>query len=758
MQNQRISLPIDHYLEEITSSLEESKRILLKASPGSGKTTRIPWYLAQKNSKKVLVLEPRRIAAKLAAQRIAEENDLRIGQEIGYRFRYENEMTPETQLIFYTEGTFLKTLQSISFTDIGVVILDEFHERHIESDLALAALIDAQKNHPELKIILMSATLDMSLKDYLGDCKIIEIEHRRFNIDIDYLPNIPSILNQPLARKISLTIEKINSEDDILIFLPGMREINEVSHYLGGKFGVTLILHGDLSKEEQSLVFEKSSSRKIILSTNIAESSVTIPGIKVVIDSGIQRESIFDTWSGLKQLQDRPTTQDSAIQRAGRAGREADGKCFRLYSKIDFENRSIFAPPAILKDDLLEAYLHSLELGIKASLPTPAPESNWNKAVVLAEILGLAKNQSITSNGQLATRFPTQLRLGNILFHAQNLTKSAQEKLLQFLGEHFETENQGQWEKQIRKLLKKSGDEENWQKIMLHGFIDQVSKFRKDHHDFIHYSGKIIKSSPHLKDLEEGLYLILAVSRKEEAQIVFPLDEEWLYSYEPFPLVEESKLILEAEYLKLRRTIAVGKIVLEEDLSQKTWNELSSEEKNKAISVGLKSFEDHLEHFKGSTLFKKFVLYQKQNPQEELSDKFDIEDYFSNNQKLSFHQVSSYFEAKLAEYNLNFLFPNEIIGKNKKVFQIHYEDQIYISAFIQDFYGLEDTPHLNNTPLSLRILGPHKRPIQITSNLKGFWEKGYKEMLKEFKREYPRHHWPEEPSKARPVLLNRQLT
>ena len=196
-QNLRTSLPIDPYLEEIAKIWQEHSTVILKASPGSGKTTRLPWKLAQHSPKKVVVLEPRRLAAKLAAHRIAEEADLIIGQEVGYHFRFEKKFSAESKLIFYTEGTFLRLLLNEGNVDeVGTIILDEFHERHIETDVALACIRALQKKRPDLKLVLMSATLDSKLRDEFPDSGLIEVEARQFKVEIEYLENQPSRLKK----------------------------------------------------------------------------------------------------------------------------------------------------------------------------------------------------------------------------------------------------------------------------------------------------------------------------------------------------------------------------------------------------------------------------------------------------------------------------------------------------------------------------------------------------------------------------------
>jgi ATP-dependent helicase HrpB len=205
----KIPLPIDDYLNQILSALSVHSNLLINASPGSGKTTRLPWAIAQNSKKKVLVLEPRKLAAKMAAQRIAQEEGLKLGKEIGHHFRFDKNTSPETRLIFYTEGTFLKMISDTNFlSEVGTIILDEFHERHLETDLALAYLLGVQKRRSDLKIIIMSATLDHELQKFIPNAKLIEIQAKRFHVELNYLPNQPSILNEALPLKIKKCLLK----------------------------------------------------------------------------------------------------------------------------------------------------------------------------------------------------------------------------------------------------------------------------------------------------------------------------------------------------------------------------------------------------------------------------------------------------------------------------------------------------------------------------------------------------------------------
>lgn len=759
MQYQKIPLPIDAYLEEILKNVQESSTVLIKASPGSGKTTRLPWFIAKNSQRKVLVLEPRRLAAKLAAERIAEEERLKLGDEVGYHFRFDKKTSPQTKLIFYTEGTFLRRALNEDLKDVDVVILDEFHERHLETDMALAYLLDLQKRQP-LKLILMSATLDTDINKHLDQPKVMEIEAPRFPVELHYLPNTPSILNQNLEQKIRGALEKIPATSDTLIFLPGMREILKVKDYLADRFGKVFILHSEIDKNEQEDALKPHSIRKIILSTNLAESSVTIPGIKAVIDSGIQREAHYSPWNGLKLIADRPVTKASAIQRAGRAGRTSPGECHRLYSLQDFESRENYTVAEILKADLTDTYLMSAQFKSNLSWVTPPPADRWQKARDLCYLMGIIdENNTTTTLAHKTSQYPVDLRLSRVLIAGENLARDQKKFLLNYICREVENDQTGMLFRRLSPFLEMAGSETNWEKALLAGFIDQTARYRSKQNDFIHYSGKTIKLHPSLGTLTEGYYLIMDITQRQEAIKILAIEEEWLFEHEPFPFTEESLISVDPGF-SLKSQTKLGSIVIDERSLALDWNALNTEQKQKTLLLGEKVFQKRLGDFKGSENYNRYFFWKKFN-QEEIPENFSLNNYFDFAGNISWDLLDDYFKSALNESEFNSYLPWAINLGGKRDLKVHYpyNQEPYVEAPIQDFYGLKDTPRIfqGKIPLTLRLIGPHKRPLQVTKDLAGFWNKTYLEMLKEFKREYPRHHWPDDPRTAPPILLKRQL-
>lgn len=763
-QNEKIILPIDSHIPEILEAVKNYSTIIVKASPGSGKTTRLPWILSQEIKQKIAVLEPRRLAAKLAARRIAEENGLILGQEIGYHFRFEKNIQKDSKVIFYTEGTFLKKfLNDPYLKDIDLVILDEFHERHLETDLALALLRDLQSKK-ELKIILMSATIETDMKEQFKNCICIEIEARLFPVEIKYLPNQPSILKMPLELKVKRTLEETSG--DTLVFLPGMREMIKTKEVLSQSYHV-LLLHADLSKEEQERALLSSSERKIILSTNIAESSLTIPGIRTVIDSGIQRESWYSPWNGLKYIHDVPVTQSSAVQRAGRAGRTGPGLCYRLYSEFDFNERKHFTAPEIDRADLTDICLLVKATDLSPRWPKKPDLDKWQKSIDLLTKLGAVENDKITTTGKRMIEYPLDSRIARVLISGENLPLKSKETLLKFICQEIEQDKSGTLNKRLNFYLKSEGkDQSPWEKCLLTGFIDQVAKYRSKQKDFIHYSGKIIKAHHGLNNLEDGFYLILNITQRQEAIQVISVWEEWFWEIEPFPLQEELDFDL-SEQIIIKRKTKIGSIVLEEHQIKPTWSSLDSKIKNR-ILILLKTYTSKkIEAVKSNPKFEKLNFWANQNDinLSLIIESLKIENYFVQNEQLNWENFETFFlnylERDLGAKDIEKILPSKINLGGRKELPIFYPIGLdpYLEAPIQDFYGISETPKImsGKISLTLRLLGPHKRPIQITKDLKNFWQKTYKEIKKEYERDYPRHYWPEHPWEAKPFLLKSHL-
>src|SRR5262249_37107924 len=430
-------LPIDQLLPEIIAQLRQSPNIVLEAPPGAGKTTRVPPALldaGMAGEGEVLVLEPRRLAARMAARRVAEERGERLGETVGYQVRFEEVAGPRTRLRFLTEGVLTRRLLSDpQLKNVGVVALDEFHERHLQADLALALLRRLQKTErPDLKLVVMSATLDAGpVAKFLDDAPTLRSEGKRFDVAIEHLARPDE---RPLAEQVAAALSRLvaenlapNIDGDVLVFLPGAAEIRRAQAACAAIAGrhnlMVLPLHGDLSAEEQDRAVKPGPSRKVILSTNVAESSVTIDGVVAVIDSGLARVAGHSPWSGLPTLNVARISKASATQRAGRAGRTRPGRCLRLYTAQDFNARPDHDMAEVHRADLAETALELHAAGV-ADLTGfewfEAPTQSALEAAesLLAELGAIDARGAVTEVGRRMLRFPLHPRQSRMLVEA----------------------------------------------------------------------------------------------------------------------------------------------------------------------------------------------------------------------------------------------------------------------------------------------------------------------------------------------------
>jgi ATP-dependent helicase HrpB len=440
-----VALPIDPLLPEIVATLRGAKSLVLEAPPGAGKTTRVPRALLEAGlgqGKEIVVLQPRRLPTRLAAQRVSEEIGERVGETVGYQVRFEDVRGPKTRLSFVTEGVLGRRLLSDpTLRDVGVVVLDEFHERHLSADISLALLRRLQQGpRPDLKLVVMSATLEAApISAYLDHCPTLRSEGRRFDVSVEYLPTAD---DRYLDAQVLSGIKRLHAnglDGDVLVFLPGAGEIRrtkEACAEFAERHGIDLLpLHGDLTPAEQDRAVRRSSRRKIILSTNVAETSVTIDGVAAVIDSGLARVASHSPWSGLPILKLSKVSRASATQRAGRAGRTRSGHCLRLYTQHDFDGRPDQDAPEVRRTDLAEAILALRASGVKdlASFPffEPPPPASLEAAETLLRRLGaVSPDGSVTDIGQRLLRFPLHPRQARIIVEGERRGVGADAALL----------------------------------------------------------------------------------------------------------------------------------------------------------------------------------------------------------------------------------------------------------------------------------------------------------------------------------------
>ena len=428
-------LPIDAALPEIVAALKSAASLVVEAPPGAGKTTRVPSALLDAGvagDKEVWVLEPRRLAARLSARRVAEERGEGVGETVGYQVRFEEVSGPRTRLRFLTEGVVTRRLLSDpQLARAGVVVLDEFHERHLQADLALALLRRLQlTTRPDLRLVAMSATLDAApVARYLGGCRVVRSEGRRFPVRVEHLGRED---DRTLAAQVESAVRRLLAEGldgDVLVFLPGAAEIRRAQgecERAAHEHGLLVVpLHGELPAAQQDAAVRPADRRKIILATNVAETSVTIEGVAAVVDSGLARVASHSPWSGLPTLSVARVSQASAAQRAGRAGRTRPGRCIRLYTAQDFAARPAHDTPEIGRLDLAEPALelHAAGVGDLRSFDwfeaPPAPALDAAEAL-LARLGALDAAGRVTDAGRRMLRLPLHPRLARLVVEAES--------------------------------------------------------------------------------------------------------------------------------------------------------------------------------------------------------------------------------------------------------------------------------------------------------------------------------------------------
>ena len=422
-----LPLPIDVVLPDIVAALRHHRAVVVRAPTGAGKTTRVPPALLDAGfaqSGQIVMLEPRRLAARAAARRMAAERGERVGGQFGYEVRFDRQIGRDTQVRVVTPGILLRRLLDEPFLEsVSAIIFDEFHERGIDIDLALGIVRLLQQTvRPDLRIVVMSATLPAErVADYLGGCPIVASEGRLFPVDVAYEPR--SLQDPWPIAAANATAQLLDRTDgDILVFLPGMTEIRRTAASLqtvaNERDLMVLSLHGDLPAEEQDRALQPQARRRIVLATNVAETSVTVEGISGVVDTGLARMMTFDADLGLDRLALTPIARDAAEQRTGRAGRLRPGVCVRLWSEASHRQRPEQTEPEVRRVDLAGAILHLLCLGEDvARFPwlEPPPEAAVEQAMELLRRLGGVQGNVVTDGGRQLARLPVHPRLGRLL-------------------------------------------------------------------------------------------------------------------------------------------------------------------------------------------------------------------------------------------------------------------------------------------------------------------------------------------------------
>ncbi len=825
-----LQFPISEILPETTAALAAHTRLILEAPPGAGKTTQVPPALLDAEwlgGKKILMLEPRRIAARAAAEFMARQRGEEVGDTVGYRIRFESKVSARTRIEVVTEGILTRLIQSDpELGGIGAILFDEFHERHLQGDLGAALALDVQASlRPDLRLVIMSATLDGERVARWFDAPRITSAGRSFPVRVEHPPSRP---NEEWPTHVRRTVDTAlkNTDGDVLVFLAGRREIEQARMALHALSGIELVpLHGELSLTEQhaALAPAPSGKRRIVLATNIAESSVTLPGIRAVIDTGLAREPRLDPNSGFTRLETVAISQASADQRAGRAGRVAPGIAYRLWPqsqrreparRAEINNvelsglaldvaawgsndlRWLDPPPsgalASARDLLIllgaldaQARITAFGRAMLATGATPrlaaallrAPDGQWELACDLIALIDAgnplrgdqARSDDFASRHVALAGYRRDGARAVRTFNADASMLAAIDQAAKNWRRRAEAAG-----RKTRSARAASGDVDDIGNILVHAFPDRVA--RQDESDPRRYrlsngrGAHLHKNSELVGErwlvvvdlrYDEGDSLILAgapfdaaiLERDFADQIIRERIVRWndaTRCAEAFDVVRFAELVLEQHRVPSQpgdAQVGLSKAVRSLRIDALPWNDQA-----RALRMRVNCLREWI-------------------PDLDLPDLSDDALHASLDEWLMPHlshatrldaltpQLVGDALAATLDYAqrrmVDELAPESITvpSGNTRRLEYHAGQPPVLAVKLQELFGLADTPRIarGKVPVTLHLLSPAQRPIQVTQDLRGFWERTYPEVKKELKGRYPKHPWPDDPWTATPT-------
>lgn len=814
--------PIAEIVDEIKDALNLHSTLILQAPPGAGKSTILPLELLKSDwlgDKKIILLEPRRMAARSVAQRMADLLEEEVGKTVGYRVRFDQRISAQTRIEVVTEGILTRRLQQDNTLEgVGIVIFDEFHERSLHSDLSLALCRDLQQIlREDLRILIMSATLNgEQLSSILDNAPIITSKGRQYPIEVRYTA-IDS--NAPISGQITGVISKTLKEEtgDILVFLPGVREIQQTAEALTERHSDVAIrpLYGELSltAQQDAIKPDVQQRRKIVLATSIAETSLTIEGIHIVIDSGLARVPKFDPNSGMTKLDTVKVTQDAADQRAGRAGRLGPGIAIRLWSEATHNYLKAQRVPEIMEADLAPLVLELAQWGVKniqsMTWVTAPPLGSVEQAKSLLHELHALKNDIITEEGKALAYLPTHPRTAHLLLKGKehNILPLAID-LVCILEERDALGKQAGADISLRvEALRawRSGKRFQGDTFIFERIERSVQSWRKI------FS---IKSSDYVLDIDSIGLLIAAAYPERIAKLVDAASARYRMANSRNVRLHENDVLVKEEWLAVAHAdagmgegriywaAALNPSLLTDRMEQQIrirWDEgkgvLLQQEETRigGLVVSSKPLKEIDETLRTKALcdavrkegFKLFnwddtceqwqarILSLKQwRPTEEWPDvSFEgllltvdtwLPFYLKNVKrredfkKIPLLEVLNTILPWEQSQILTKLVPTHLDVPSGSSIALEYKsDSNYpvLSVRLQELFGLTDTPTVNDgkTKVMIHLLSPGYKPVQVTQDLKSFWANTYPEVRKELRMRYPRHSWPEDPWNAEAV-------
>ncbi|EIN8657277.1 TPA: ATP-dependent helicase HrpB [Citrobacter freundii] len=807
------SLPVAAVVPELFTALDASPQVLLTAPTGAGKSTWLPLRLLEHGGIKgrIILLEPRRLAARNVAQRLAELLNEKPGETVGYRMRAQSCVGSQTRLEVVTEGVLTRMIQrDPELTGVGLVILDEFHERSLQADLALALLLDVQLGlRDDLKLLIMSATLDNGrLQQLLPDAPMIISEGRTFPVERRYQP-LAAHLRFDEAVAIA-TAELLRHESgSLLLFLPGVGEILRVQEQLATRVGGDVVLcplYGalTLAEQRQAILPAPQGKRKVVLATNIAETSLTIEGIRLVVDCAQERVARYDARTGLTRLITQRISQASMTQRAGRAGRLEPGICLHLLAKEQAERAAAQGEPEILQSDLSGLLMELLQWGCTDPeqlnwLDTP-PAINLQAAKRLLQMLGALEGDRLSARGQKMAALGNDPRLAAMLVSTKNDDEAASAaKLAAILEEPPRggstdlavafSRNQPAWQQRSQQLLKRLNVRSGQPDIALlplllaQAFADRIARRRgqEGRYQLANGMGAMLDADDALGRHEWLIApLLLQGSASPDARILLalPLDIEALMQTCP-ELLQQSDTIEWDEAqgtLKALRRSRIGQLTVkvqplakpsEEELHQAMLNGI----RDKGLSV--LNWTPEAEQFRLRLQCAANWLPEYDWPavdEDSLLKTLELWllPHMSGVHSLRALKALNVGQALrgLLDWSMLQRLDSELPAHytvptgSRIAIRYHEDNPPVLAVRMQEMFGEANTPTIaqGRVPLVLELLSPAQRPLQVTSDLSAFWQGSYREVQKEMKGRYPKHVWPDDPANTAPTRRTKKYS
>ncbi|MRI33587.1 ATP-dependent helicase HrpB [Endozoicomonas sp. OPT23] len=822
------NLPVCEILTELADTLTQYDRVILQAATGAGKTTLVPLHLLQsmKPDDKILMLEPRRLAASAAATRMASLIGEPVGETVGYRMQLENRVSKNTKIEVVTEGILTRMLQDDpELSSVSILIFDEFHERSVQADLGLALSLQCQEYLREepLKLLIMSATLQTEQLSQTINAPVITSKGFLHPVEEIYL-------DRPLPDRHFFTVcdhvcqlalrALKEQQGSILIFLPGAGEIRQLAKSLNEKNlpenTDVYPLYGDMSlaQQREAIAPSKAGRRKLVIATNIAETSLTIDGVTVVIDSGLTRKAVFDTSSGMTKLETRRTSLSSADQRKGRAGRLEPGTCYRLWTESEHQRLEKADAPEIMEADLSSLALDLCNWGATPEelfwLDKP-PERRFQEALSLLKQLSAIEptttnSYKITEHGQKMTGLGAHPRIAHLLLESAKLGTLKQGSLLaailterdiikggnkqsaDILDRIHLLESTGKsrgfarvhqlanrWQKQLTRQQKQQSGHTSYARLLMAAYPDRVAQRRGQTHQYLMNSGQGIELN-----MDDPLcgseYLVVpamgGASQRSNAKAFLACATDLSEIYDGFEhqIIDCTSTRWDS---RLQRVISnredrLGALILE----QKPLQQPPSEAVSVAMQAGIiEAGLNVLPWTKESQQLRTrigFLARFNGSDDEGFPDVSDtalcnsIENWlapyldgctrYEHLKKLNLKEILLSMLSWPQQQLLNEQAPERLKVPSGSRILINYEnlEEPKVSARLQELFGMLETPLIGfgKQPVTIELLSPAQRPVQITKDLKSFWNNTYSEVRKDLKGRYPKHYWPEDPMEA----------